>query len=306
MKKVLVVYYSQSGQLLDISKNVMQELEKDSNTTVTYYTIQPKNAFPFPWNKIEFFNAFPESFKQTPIELNNLEDEKLTQDYDLIVLAYQVWYLSPSIPTSSFLQSKKVKTLFQNTPTITLIGCRNMWYKAQEKTAKLIKNAGGNLVGNIALVDNHNTFVSGVTIVHWMFTGVKKKFLGIFPMPGVAQKDIDNSKRFGKTILNVLISGDFTKLQAELVKQEATPVGSFLVLIDKRATIFFAKWASFIGKKGKRIEDRKFRLTLFQLYLLIGIWVLSPIILIFFLIVYPLRYKAIQKEIVNIKHTTAR
>jgi len=79
-----------------------------------------------------------------------------------------------------------------------------------------------------------------------------------------------------------------------------------LVLIDKRATIFFAKWASFIGKKGKRIEDRKFRLTLFQLYLLIGIWVLSPIILIFFLIVYPLRYKAIQKEIVNIKHTTAR
>jgi len=227
MKKVLVVYYSQSGQLLDISKNVMQDLEQDSNTTVTYYNIQPKNAYPFPWNKMEFFNAFPESFKQTPIELNNLEDEKLTQDYDLIVLAYQVWYLSPSIPTSSFLQSKTAKTLFQNTPTITLIGCRNMWYKAQEKTAKLIKNAGGNLVGNIALVDNHNTFVSGVTIVHWMFTGIKKKFLGIFPMPGVAQKDIDNSKRFGKTILNVLISGDFTKLQPQLVKQEATPVGSF-------------------------------------------------------------------------------
>lgn len=304
MRKVLVVYYSQSGQLLDIAKNVLETLEQDTTTEVSYFNIAPKKDFPFPWTKMEFFNAFPESFNQTPIELSNLSDDKLKDNYDLIVLAYQVWYLSPSIPTNSFLQSKEGKRVLKDTPVITLIGCRNMWYKAQEKTLKLIQYAGGQLVGNIALVDKHNNFVSGITIVHWMFTGVKKKFLGFFPYPGVAKEDIKSSKKFGKTILNALNCGDFINLQVALVEQGATPVRSFLVLIDKRANIFFSKWAKFIAKKGNTVDERKVRLFLFQLYLLIGIWVLSPIIMIFFYIVYPLRFKAIQKENLKIKQTT--
>lgn len=306
MRKVLVVYYSQSGQLLDIAKSVLSTVEQDESTEVTYYNIAPKKDFPFPWTKMEFFNAFPESFNHTPQELKGMSDAKLNEKYDLVVLAYQVWYLSPSIPTNSFLQSPEARNLLQNTPVITLIGCRNMWYKAQEKTAHLIENAGGRLVGNIALVDQHNNFVSGITIVRWMLSGVKKRFLKIFPLPGVAEEDINDAKKHGKTILNALNCADFTNLQAALVEQGAVPVRSILVFIDKRANIFFAKWAKFIAKKGDTIAERKVRLFLFQLYLLIGIWVLSPIIMIFFYLVYPLRYKAIQKEILKIKHTTTR
>ena len=56
----------------------------------------------FPWSVYEFLDVFPERFAN-PCALAPL---KLTANerYDLVILAYQVWYLAPSIPMSSFLQ----------------------------------------------------------------------------------------------------------------------------------------------------------------------------------------------------------
>ena len=92
MKKVLVIYYTQSGQLLDISKNITQELEDSVEVDLSYYEIKLKKNFPFPWNKKEFFNAFPETFLQIPTKLEDLENPLLQEKYDLIILSYQVWY----------------------------------------------------------------------------------------------------------------------------------------------------------------------------------------------------------------------
>ena len=84
-------------------------------------------------NLFPFFNQFPESvhLKPAPIEKPILQREK----YDLVIIAYSVWFLSPSQPITAFLQSEQAKIL-KNTPVITLIGCRNMWLMAQEKMKK--------------------------------------------------------------------------------------------------------------------------------------------------------------------------
>lgn len=304
MKKVLVVYYSQSGQLLEIAQNVSDALGNDEAVDLNFYEIKLQTPFAFPWKKPDFFNAFPESFNQTPAPLVDLDNELLKEKYDLIIMAYQVWFLSPSIPTTSFIKSQQNTNLFTDTPVLTLIGCRNMWYKAQEKTLKLLQQVNAKTVGNIVLVDKHINHISVITIVQWMFSGVKKKYLGVFPLPGVAQNDIDSAKRFGKTILNAVKTNSFCNFQFDLVKQGAVPVKSFLVLVDKRATVLFSKWANFISSKGQNIDDRRFRLKLFNYYLLIAIWVLSPIVMLFFFLSYPLRYKQIQREINIIKHTT--
>ncbi|WP_233267327.1 hypothetical protein [Paraglaciecola sp. L3A3] len=57
----------------------------------------------------------------------------------MIILTYQVWFLSPSIPIASFLQSEPAKKLFKDTPVVTIIGCRGMWLMAQEKVKTLLK-----------------------------------------------------------------------------------------------------------------------------------------------------------------------
>ena len=264
MKNVLVIYYTQSGQLLEISKNVTKALENSDNVKLTYYEIKLKNEFPFPWNRENFYDAFPETFLQIPAELTDLDNPVLKEQYDLIILSYQVWYLSPSIPTNSFLKSDIAGTLLKNTPIITVIGCRNMWIQAQEKIKRLLVANKAKLVGNIALVDRHINHVSVITIVQWMFSGVKKRYLGVFPKPGVSDKDIQESTKFSNIILKNLLHTNFDSLQKELLEKKAIKIKPFLVLMDKRANVLFSKMGTFFELVGVRPRRKTIVQTIVQ------------------------------------------
>ncbi len=298
MKKVLVIYYSQSGQLLDIAKSITQDLERDNEIALDFYKIKLKKEFDFPWNRKDFFNVFPETFLQKTIALNDVDNPILQKKYDLIIFAYQVWYLTPSLPITSFLKSNIAKKVMNNTPIITVIGCRNMWIMAQEKVKKMLSNYGANLVGNIALVDKNINHISVITIVQWLFTGVKKRYLGIFPKPGVSNQDIKESKRFGKPILNALKKGDFSSLQSKLIEKKAVKIKPFLITVDSRANVLFKKWANLIIKKGaKNNSKRQFWIKIFNFYLIIAIWIISPIVFVVYLLTYPFLFKRIKKDV---------
>ena len=287
MKKALVIYYTQSGQLLDISKNVTKELEDSNKVDLTFYEIKLKNNFPFPWDKKTFYNTFPETFSQVSAELKDLDNPVLKQQYDLIIFSYQVWFLTPSIPANSFLTSEIAKTLFKNTPVITVIGCRNMWIMAQEKVKKLLQQNQAKLVGNIALVDRHINHISVITILHWMMSGLKTKYLGIFPKPGVSDKDIDESTKFGSAILRSLLQNDFRKLQSHLLEKGAVKIKPFLIVMDKRANILFGKWAKLINSKGSANSDKRQPfIKLFSIYLSVAIWLIAPIVFLLFLLTF--------------------
>ena len=287
MKKVLVVYYSQSGQLLDISKNVTKELEDSNEVDLSFYEIKLKKDYPFPWDKKTFYNTFPETFLQVPTELVDLNNPILKEKYDLIILSYQVWYLSPSIPINSFLTSEIAKSLLKNTSVITVIGCRNMWIMAQEKMKKLLVQNQANLVGNIALVDRHINHISVITILHWMMKGVKTRFLGVFPKPGVSDKDIEESTKFGSVILKNLLQNNYNNLQNELLEKGAIKIKPFLIVMDKRANILFGKWANFINSKGVANSDKRQPfIKLFSIYLSVAIWLIAPIVFLLFLLTF--------------------
>ncbi len=287
MKKVLVIYFSQSGQLLDISKNITQDLENSKEVEVSYYEIKLKKEYPFPWDKKTFYNTFPETFLQVPTDLEDLNNPVLQVKYDLIILSYQVWYLTPSIPINSFLNTSEAYSLLKNTPVITVIGCRNMWIMAQEKMKKLLVKNKATLVGNIALVDRHINHISVITILHWMMTGKKTKYLGIFPKPGVSDKDIKESRKFGNVILYSLKNNTFENLQDKLVEKDAVKIKSFLIVMDKRANILFGKWANFINSKGEANSDKRQPfIKLFSIYLSIAIWMIAPIVFLLFLLTF--------------------
>ncbi len=292
-KKVLVVYYTQSGQLLEISKNVVSQLEASEEIDVDFFEIKLKKDFPFPWDKTSFMDAFPESFLEIPTDVANLDDPCLEKRYDLIILSYQVWYLSPSIPINSFLKTQKARKLFNNTPVLTVIGCRNMWVMAQEKLKRTLVDLGANLVGNIALVDKHLNHISVITIVKWLTSGKKERYLGIFPKPGVAQKDIDESIQFSPIIKDHVLNGDYNKLHENLLNKGAVTIKSFLVVMDKRANILFDKWAHFILSNKLK---RSLKVKLFKWYLLIAIWIISPIVFLIFLLTCPFLFSKIRKE----------
>lgn len=294
MKNVLVIYYSQSGQLESIARNIAMPLLKSDAVNVIFHEIQLEKPFPFPWNNDAFFNAFPESFLQIPVVLKPVSEEIMKTKFDLILLHYQVWYLTPSIPVNSFLKSPEAKILLNNTPVVTINGSRNMWFMAQEKVKVLLKQSNALLKGNIALVDRVGNLISVITIVEWMFSGVKKKYLGIFPLPGVSDKDIKESSKFGEVILSSLLENSFENLQQRLLEIDAVRVSSYLVTVDKTANKIFTKWSNLIIKKG---ESRKFWLKVFKMYLLLAIWLISPIVYILHVIMYPFKMQKIKKEI---------
>ncbi|BDU24226.1 dialkylrecorsinol condensing enzyme DarA [Flavobacterium sp. GSB-24] len=293
MKNVLIIYYSQSGQLESIARNIAKPFLNSENINLTFHEIQLEKPFPFPWNKDSFFDAFPESFLQIPTALKPVPEEILNTKFDLVLFHYQVWYLSPSIPINSFLKSDDAKKILNNTPVVTISGSRNMWIMAQEKIKVLLKQANADLVGNAALVDRVGNLISVITIVEWMFSGVKKKYLGIFPLPGVSEKDIQECSQFGEIILDSLNNNNFANLQPKLVEAGAVKISSYLVTVDKTANKIFNKWSNIIYKNQK---NRKQLLKVFNVYLFLAIWLISPIVYILHLITYPLKLKTIKKE----------
>lgn len=293
MKNVLVVYYTQSGQLKEIVDSITKPMFNNEELNVSFLKIEMQNDYPFPWKKNDFFDVFPESFLQEPAPIKEIDNKITEQNYDLVILAYQVWYLSPSIPTVSFLKSEAAKRILNNTPVVTVIGCRNMWVMAQEKMKSLLKEVNTQLVGNIALVDRHINHISVITIVQWMFTGKKEKYLGIFPKPGVSAQEINEASKFGEIISNELKQSSLENLQPKLLAKDAIEIRPFLITMDKKANKMFKKWASLI--KGNK--NRAFLLKMFNVYLIVAIWIISPIVYILHLLTYPLIFAKIKREI---------
>lgn len=293
MKEVLVIYYSQTGQLLDILKNISSTIS-DEKVNISYCEIIPKKKFPFPWKQEEFYGAFPETFLQIPTPLEAIPSDILQKKYDLVILGFTTWYLTPSIPINSFLKSGEAKTLLANTPVLTVSASRNMWIMAQEKVKKLLAANNAKLVGNIALVDRNMNHISVITIVHWLMGGKKTKMLGIFPKPGVSNNDINAASRFGIPIKAALLQNEYSNLQQNLLSVGAVKVDPSLIATDIRGNVVFTKWANYLIKKDG--EERKKWLVYFKYYLLFAIWLIAPIVFIVFLLTYVPMYRKIQRD----------
>lgn len=293
MKEVLVIYYSQTGQLFDILENIASTISSE-NVNISYHKIVPKRKFPFPWTQEEFYGVFPETFLQIPTPLETISSEILQKKYDLVILGYTTWYLTPSIPVNSFLKSAEAKILLANTLVVTISASRNMWIMAQEKVKKLLVANNAKLVGNIALVDRNMNHISVITIVHWLLGGKKTKMWGIFPKPGVSDKDIEAASRFGIPIKEALSQNEYSELQKNLLNVGAVKVDPSLIATDIRGNIVFTKWANHLIKKEG--QEREKWLVYFKYYLLFAIWLIAPIVFIVFLLTYFPMYRKIKRD----------
>ncbi|PCH91471.1 MAG: dialkylresorcinol condensing enzyme DarA [Bacteroidetes bacterium] len=288
--RVLVVYYSQTGQLTEIVNSVLSPLVSDLHIQLDFEEVRPSKPYPFPWNAKQFFDAFPESFMEIKCEMapTTISDKA---SYDLIIIAYQTWYLSISIPISSFLQSERAKEMFKNTPVVTVVGCRNMWLSGQEKMKRRLRALGANLVGNIVFYDKAYNLVSVYTILRWMLYGKKGN-------SGVSKKDIGEAPKFGEAIKNSLLSGNLENLHSSLLNLDAVHIIPNLTTLEKTANKLFAFWAKFVLVKGGPGDpNRRARLNFFALYLLNGIVLLSPLTTIIFYVTSVFRLAAIKADI---------
>lgn len=249
VKKVLVLRYSQSGQLNTLTDSFLKPLREDPGVSLHIETIETRKPFPFPWGFFPFLDAFPESYHLKGPELKPLS---LTgdEDFDLIVLPYQVWFLAPSQPVTAFLQHPVARKLLAGKPVVTLIACRNMWLMAHEKLKGLLAAAGARLLDNVVYVDPGPTLATFFTTPKWVLSGSRKGFWGM-PDAGLNDAQITSARRFGKALVDSLHADREKSTQPLLGGMGAVTVDPRLYFSEKAASRSFHVWGKLLMAAGK-------------------------------------------------------
>ncbi|HET7370360.1 MAG TPA: dialkylresorcinol condensing enzyme [Gammaproteobacteria bacterium] len=249
-KKILVVHYtSPSGQLSEIVRTLAAPLVDATDFDVHEVVLRPKKPYPFPWPILRFFDTFPEAIYLDPPEM---EPFGLApgERFDLVILGYQVWFLSPSLPTTAFLKDPQVRQILRDTPVVTLVACRDMWLMAQERVRELLAAAGARLVGHVALVDEAGSVGSFLATPLWMLTGLRGPLLGgLIPRAGVKPEQVAGSRRFGERIAQVLNAGK--PLDENLLRGlDAVRVNTHLIATERAARRGFLAWGRLLRALG--------------------------------------------------------
>lgn len=275
-KKILLVQYSQTGQLFDVARSFVRPLIESDAVQVDTLNVEPLEPFPFPWRFLDFLDQFPETVYLDTPALRPI-DWPADIDYDLIILAYQVWFLAPSPPIAAFMKDKHAATLLAGRPVITLIACRNMWAMAQKTMVGSIEALGARLLDNVVLIDQSSSLASFVTTPRWMFTGRKNSFWGL-PPAGIAPRDIENCDRFGRAIERALRDDLEKESQPLLTGLKAVQADYGLIQSETIGYRSFRIWGKLLRKIGGRGSAlRRKVLLLYFVFLILMIITVVPI-----------------------------
>jgi len=255
----------------------MSPLQDQPDVEVTWEELKPVQPYPFPWPLLQFFDVFPESVLLAPPAMQPVAFDPDSR-FDLVVIAYQVWFLSPSLPVTGFLTSEAARVL-RGTPVVTVIVCRNMWLAAQEKMKGLIEANGGRLVDNVALVDRGSPWTTFVTTPRWLLTGRKGAFWGIFPAAGVSRQDIEETKRFGRALVDGLGKAGSGPVSGPLLAGlGAVRVNPAYIMSERMGQRIFPVWGRFLkalGPPGAPL--RRVALVVYIVYLVCMILTVVPL-----------------------------
>lgn len=286
MKKVLVINYSQTGQLAEVTQQVVAPL-RAAGHQVHLETLVPETPFPWPWPIIDFVDAFPECVQLDAPPLKPLSIPAET-DFDLVILTYQVWYLAPALPMTAFLKSAEARRLLAGKPIVTLVACRNMWLTAQETMQHLIAEGGGQLRDHLAFTDQGHPLATFITTPRWVLTGKRDRFFGL-PPAGVAPAEIRGATRFGRALADALDNDRERNAGPMLAGLQAATVNPRLAISERAASRAFRVWSKLIRLFGKRGQWRRRPVLLvFALYLIAMVITIVPLSLLIQWLLSPL------------------
>jgi hypothetical protein len=168
--------------------------------------IETAPSFAFPWNVWSFFDVMAETVapsvrikskhwtvKEPNVVVSRADDDDglvlvdepssssastdqrqpSPGDFDLVVLGWQTWFLSPSLPVRLAVHHAGYQTLLQTAPVLLIGTHRNMWHRASRTLCQeLTQNARAKLVGpGINFVQSSAFLVSVVKTLRWQLKG---------------------------------------------------------------------------------------------------------------------------------------
>jgi hypothetical protein len=286
MKRVLMIYYSQSGEVAQVVKRFAARLEA-AGAALTVEAIRPRADYPYPWKSVRrFFDAMPETITGQAPEIEPPQFDRRT-GFDLVIIVYPVWFLSPAPPIQGFFRSDHAAVL-RDTEVITVSVSRAMWQQASLTMKRLLAAAGAVHCDNVVVTHQGSAILTLVSTPRALLFGKSDRLAGVFPRPGVSETDLARVDGLATVLAERLDSGrppggSFLRGEA------AVSVKTWLVIPELLGWYCFYGWAVLIRRLGKIHPALRAAGDYgFALFLVLMILLALPVVLLGSLLAYPL------------------
>jgi hypothetical protein len=203
MKRILALYYSQSGQVRRALDHLLGPIRDPAGNEVTVVSVQPITPFPYPWRSIvRFFDVMPETVLGFPEENCPLR-ELDGRSFDLVVLAYPVWFLMPALPIQRLLNGPDAK-LLSNAEVVTLCVCRGMWHHASRFVERTLRKLDCRHLALLVATHQGPSCATFLTVPRQLITGSSHPIARGFPPAGIGDEDLTRLGRLGSEIADRL------------------------------------------------------------------------------------------------------
>jgi hypothetical protein len=298
MTRVLVIYYSQTWETAEIAKLFSSELAA-AGAEVLLEPILPRIRYLYPWKSIRrFFNQMPNAILGVtpPIAPPSFAP---SDRFDLVVLCYPVWFLSPAPPVQAFFKLPHAAVL-GDTDVITLSVSRAAWQRASIAMKSLLARAGARHVDNIAVTHQGSPIATLVSTPRTLLFGRRDSLLKVFPRAGVADADIERVRSLASSVGSQLAS--HVAATPYLRGAPAVSVNRAMAIPELLAWYCFRVWARAIDAIGRRFGRiaRGVAVLGFAIFLVVLIIVGLPLTLLGTLILAPVIRKPLDAYVASL------
>ena len=299
-KRILVVYYSQTGDVAEIMTRFIEPIRRLPDVDVTVQCLQPVEPYPFPWGSLtRLASVFPECHRGGGKGIRPLSIGR-GDSFDLVILAYQVWFLAPSLPIQDFFKSEYSEVL-RGARVITLCVNRNMWHSGSEAMKQLLRDAGALHLDNVVVTHQGPPFATFISVPRFLLSGKRESLWGIFPPAELGQQDLDRAQRLGTAVADQLRGQNDRPTQPLLSGKGAVHVVRRTIVPELLAWYAYQASASFVLFAGRAGQwARQLAIRLFLLVLLLAIFVGVPFMLLGTLVFYPFVFRSIRRYAIRL------
>lgn len=275
-RSILLVHFSQSGQTRAVADALTAPL-RDAGHAIDELELAALEPAPWPWPFWQFLDSFPETVAQSPV---TLQPWSCATSYDLVILAYPVWFLSPAPAIASWLRSPQARQLLAKTPVVTVTTCRNMWVEAHRDVLELLRAADATPTDHLALTDPGPALATFITTPRWVLTGRREAFWGL-PRAGLTEEQIQGVSRYGLRIRQALEDTQWQAGRSMLEGTDALRVDPALAGSERIGKRSFRIWGRLLracGAPGTPL--RRVVLVAYMAFLLLMIMTVVPVSLL--------------------------
>lgn len=169
-KRILAVYFSLTQQTRKVIGALEEALVAGGHEVDHLELELADDKYKLPHSFPNFWKdwALTTAGKQIKVNLVPKTAPRPVEDYDLVILGYQPWFMKPSFPVRTWLTSA-AGSILEGKKVVSVITARGAWKACFAEANRLVKAQGGEIVDSLALCAQVGDPMNFMQLSRWLF-----------------------------------------------------------------------------------------------------------------------------------------